>query len=153
MMMTLHSPSATESAPTTHARALVGAGLFSMRPDRLVAFYTELLGLRFEHRNHEDGREHWVTQVGDLHFEIKAALTAGGEPTPDAGGLVSPGRSRLELSFQVGDVDDALARALELGASPQAAVRSYAWGRFAVVLDPDGNRLGIYAPGDGEVTA
>ena len=98
-----------------------------------------------EHRQHDDGREHWVTNIGPVHFEIKATQQADGSPTPDAVVSDGGGHSNIELSFRVEDAQRTWDAAIAAGGSAHQPLVTYRWGVFGVVLDPDGNRLGIYA--------
>jgi len=53
---------------------------------------------------------------------------------------------RSELSFRVPGVPSAVARALVAGGRVLQPAETFAWGTFAVVLDPDGNRIGLFEP-------
>jgi predicted enzyme related to lactoylglutathione lyase len=119
--------------------------LFSGTPAELAAFYGMLLGLRFERRVHEDGRDHRICRLGGVHVEIKAARTASGEPTPDAAGGARGEVSSIELSFEVENAARSREYALTLGASELQDVSEHSWGTWAVVLDPDGNRMGLWS--------
>lgn len=133
-------------AQQTRQPALVGAAIFSMMPHVLADFYEQVAGISFEHRVHDDGREHFVAQLAAVHVEIKALVRADGTPTPDAAGSAGTGSSRIELSFTVNDTTAAVARAIELGAAVNEAPVSHDWGTFATIIDPDGNRVGLYTP-------
>jgi predicted enzyme related to lactoylglutathione lyase len=122
---------------------VVGTAVFSERPAELAAFYERVLGISLEHRQHRDGREHWITNIGAVHFEIKATRRDDGSPTPDA---VATGgsHSNIELSFRVDDAVATFDLAIECGGRVHQPLVEYRWGAFGVVLDPDGNRLGVY---------
>ena len=124
---------------------VVGTVVFSGQPAVLAAFYERVFGMTLEHRAHDDGREHWVCELGSVHFEIKATRRADGTPTPDA---VTTGgsHSNIELSLQVADAQESFALALDAGAAAHQPLETYRWGSFGVVLDPDGNRLGLFTP-------
>jgi len=135
-------------SPAGDVRALVGAGIFSANAPALAAFYGMLLGVRFEHRVHTNGCDHRIAKIASLHFEIKATHTAGGARTLDAPAEVAGGvdaTSSIELSFSVPDARASYDYALTLSASPFISVEDYAWGAFGTVLDPDGNRVGLYS--------
>jgi hypothetical protein len=85
----------------------------------------------------------------------------GGEPTVDADGDVlldtgpvpllfmrvpeaKVGKNRLHLDLHVADYDDAVARALALGATPSDDF--YVGERWRVLLDPEGNEFCIIRP-------
>lgn len=151
-----HDAAASEQSrqpvsPAGDARGLAGVAVFSDSAARLAAFYGMLLGVRFEHRVHADGRDHRIAEIAGLKFEIKATHAADGERTVDApratttatdGGTES---SSIELSFSVPDAAASFAYALTLGAFPLIAVETQAWGAFGTVLDLDGNRVGLYS--------
>lgn len=139
------SGAAPVRADATRPPALVGAAVFSDDPRRLVALYEELLGLGFEHRAHDDGREHWVTDLGAVHVEVKATRDAHGHPTPDALDAAR-GTGRTELSFTVASASGSVSLACRLGCTVVQEARRHAWGEFGAVLDVDGNRIGLYTP-------
>ena len=63
-----------------------------------------------------------------------------------AAGTNADGVSRSETSFQVAGVAGAAARAMVNGGRIVQKATQYDWGTFAVVLDPDGNRIGLFEP-------
>ena len=126
---------------------MVGAALFSDDAAKLAAFYSKVLQIAFEHRVHDDGREHHIAEVGGgVRFEIKALTTAAGERASDAGASAAGGQSRSEISFRVSDVAKASASALVSGARVLQKAEAFSWGTFATIVDPDGNRLGLWSP-------
>ncbi|MGY1640767.1 VOC family protein [Geodermatophilus sp. SYSU D00703] len=85
--------------------------------DRLLAFYTGVLGL----------------QVG----ESELGLSADGSAVPG-----EPGR--MLLSIEVDDVDALLPRVTELGGQAPGPANDMPWGqRVAHVKDPDGNVVNL----------
>lgn len=139
------SGSITSAAPAGDVMAVVGAAIFSAQPAALAAFYGMLFGVRFEHRVHPDGSDHRISRIGHVHFEIKALHAADGSDAPDAvAGATLGSSSSIELSFQVPDVDACIEHALRMGASALLPATTYDWGTFASVLDPDGNRVGLF---------
>ena len=142
------SPAEEPNSPVGDVRAMVGTAIFSNDPARLAAFYGMLLGLRFERRLHNDGREHRIAKLDagntPLHFEIKAARTSSGEVTPDGQGVVGSGS--IEISFEVQDARAACEYAVVLGGEELLPVVEEPYGSFGSVLDPDGNRVGLYSP-------
>lgn len=126
-------------------RSLAGVAVFSDAPAELAALWSELLGVEFAERRHDDGREHHITSIGAMQLEIKASLREDGTPTPDALPTGGP-HSNVELSFTVCDCHQTHARALQLGFREHAPVQRFAWGSFGTVLDPEGNRLGFFTP-------
>ena len=126
---------------------VAGVALFSAKPAELARFYEQVLRTALTHRVHDDGREHWIVAMGGVQLEIKALETAAGTATADAHGSdAASGISRSELSFRVAGVASAVARALIAGGRVLQKADTYSWGTWAVVLDPDGNRLGLFEP-------
>lgn len=146
--MALETKIPSREATGSGNEALVaGLALFSRQPAELARFYERVLRTSFTHRAHADGREHWVVALGGIQFEIKAVEGAQGEPTADAfSSGEATGMGRSELSFRVAGVAAAAARALVAGGRVLQKAQAFDWGTFAVVLDPDGNRLGLYEP-------
>jgi predicted enzyme related to lactoylglutathione lyase len=144
--MALETPTPTNAATgTAHEARVAGLALFSREPAALASFYEQVLRTSFTHRVHDDGREHWIVALGGIQLEVKALETAMGTPTNDAYGT-DGGRSisRSELSFTVPSASAASARAMVAGGRIVQKAETLAWGTFAVVLDPDGNRLGLF---------
>jgi predicted enzyme related to lactoylglutathione lyase len=56
------------------------------------------------------------------------------------------GAGSVQPSVQVEDVQAAVQRALEADGSVHLGAAEHDWGTYAIVMDPDGNRLGLYAP-------
>jgi predicted enzyme related to lactoylglutathione lyase len=101
------------------------------------------------HRVHANGSEHWIAAQGGVQVEIKALTCADGSPTPDGAATREHGESgtsRAELSFQVDDVAAASARAVISGGRVLQRAETFSWGTFAVVLDPELNRIGLFTP-------
>ncbi len=132
---------------TGNESVVAGAALFSDAPAELAAFYEKVLRTSFTHRVHDDGREHWIVGMDGIQLEIKALETAARQPTADAfASDESVGMSRAELSFRVAGVSAAVARATLSGGRVLQKAETFDWGTFAVLLDPDSNRLGLFEP-------
>jgi predicted enzyme related to lactoylglutathione lyase len=102
--------------------------------DRLLSFYTGLLGAAENFRFPEDGATFYVgLALGDSELGISA----------DAGVQTgSPGR--LLLSIEVPDVDALLERVEPLGGHVQGPANDMPWGqRVAHIADPDGNVVNL----------
>jgi predicted enzyme related to lactoylglutathione lyase len=102
--------------------------------DRLLAFYTGLLGATVAERVPDEGPTFFVgLRIGDSHV----GLVTNTE--------VSPGTpTRVVLSVDVPDVDALLPRIARLGGDPGPGANDMPWGqRVAHVADPDGNPLNL----------
>jgi predicted enzyme related to lactoylglutathione lyase len=102
--------------------------------ERLLAFYTELLGAREVMRFPEDGP---VFYVG---LEL-----AGSELGLSSDDSVVPGDpGRMLLSIEVPDVDALLPRVEPLGGTATSGANDMPWGqRVAHIKDPDGNVVNL----------
>jgi uncharacterized glyoxalase superfamily protein PhnB len=115
--------------PATIRPVLVSADL-----DRLLAFYTDLLGAQEAMRFPEDGPVFYVgLTIGDSELGLSAddSVVAG-----------APGR--MLLSIEVPDVDALLPRVAGLGGTATSDANDMPWGqRVAHIKDPDGNVVNL----------
>jgi predicted enzyme related to lactoylglutathione lyase len=102
--------------------------------DRLLTFYTGVLGATETMRYPDDGPVFYVgLQVGDAEL----GLSSDGSVVPG-----EPGR--MLLSIEVDDVDALLPRVTELGGQAPGPANDMPWGqRVAHVKDPDGNVVNL----------
>jgi predicted enzyme related to lactoylglutathione lyase len=102
--------------------------------DRLLGFYTGLLGAKELMRFPEDGPVFYVgLQVGDSELGVSAdAAVVPGDP------------GRMLLSIEVDDVDARLAQVEALGGQATSGANDMPWGqRVAHIKDPDGNVVNL----------
>jgi predicted enzyme related to lactoylglutathione lyase len=102
--------------------------------ERLLAFYTGLLGAREVMRFPEDGPVFYVgLALGDSEFGLSS----------DSG--VTPGDpGRMLLSIEVPDVDALLPTVEGLGGTATSGANDMPWGqRVAHIKDPDGNVVNL----------
>jgi predicted enzyme related to lactoylglutathione lyase len=102
--------------------------------DRLLGFYTGLLGATENPRFPDEGPAFYVgLALGDSELGIStdAAVQPG-----------SPGR--MLLSIEVPDVDAVLPRVAGLGGTATSGANDMPWGqRVAHITDPDGNVVNL----------
>jgi catechol 2,3-dioxygenase-like lactoylglutathione lyase family enzyme len=123
--------SETNAQRTEAIRFLSGIILVSRDPERLVAFYRDILGLPLTGEQHGDSAPHWACELGDVHFAIHPAGEYPGEP-------VTPGA--IKIAFMVFDLD-ALVTWLT-GSGVELVYPPVEFGtesRITAVRDPDGN--------------
>jgi predicted enzyme related to lactoylglutathione lyase len=102
--------------------------------DRLLAFYTELLGAKELMRFPDDGP---VFYVGLALGDSELGLSSDASVVPG-----SPGR--MLLSIEVPDVDALLPRVSALGGEAPGPANDMPWGqRVAHIKDPDGNVVNL----------
>jgi uncharacterized glyoxalase superfamily protein PhnB len=102
--------------------------------DRLLAFYTELLGARELTRFPDDGPVFFLQlALGDSELGISSdASVVAGEP------------GRMLLSIEVTDVDALLPTVAALGGTATSDANDMPWGqRVAHIKDPDGNVVNL----------
>jgi predicted enzyme related to lactoylglutathione lyase len=102
--------------------------------DRLLAFYTGLLGAREVMRYPDAGTAFYVgLELGDSEL----GLSADASVVPGAPG-------RMLLSIDVADVDATLAKVPGLGGEATSGANDMPWGqRVAHIKDPDGNVVNL----------
>jgi len=114
--------------------AVCGVTIYSSRPDVLASFYARVLSTPLDGGvDHLSGEAMFRTQLEGLEFEV-------------IGTSATVGTGAVQPSVQVDDVSAAVQRALEADGSVNLGIADHDWGTFAIVLDPDGNRLGLFAP-------
>ncbi|WP_145424788.1 VOC family protein [Symmachiella dynata] len=102
------------------------------RMQELQRFY-ETLGCEFVEEQHGRGPLHLAAEIGEAIFEIY--------PLPDE---TSPVDTTTRLGFSVTDLDGVVDK-LKTGQSEiVTAVKETAWGKRAVVRDPDGRSVELY---------
>ncbi|RBP48213.1 catechol 2,3-dioxygenase-like lactoylglutathione lyase family enzyme [Roseimicrobium gellanilyticum] len=97
---------------------------------RAADFYTRLLGLEFVKHRHGNGPEHFSAEVGGSVFELYPLVPEG------------PSTLGTRVGFRVPSLEAAIAAVS--GPYPDAVLsppKDSAWGRRAVIVDPDGHRV------------
>lgn len=103
--------------------------------EAMVAWYREALGLRVLLRVIDDG--YALLGAGAARIALVARAEPGGPS------------DRVSLAFEVDDLEAARARLVAAGAEIVARPESHEGFREFVTRDPDGNRLRLFAWGDG----
>jgi predicted enzyme related to lactoylglutathione lyase len=133
------------------ANLVVHFEIHASEPQRLIDFYSELLGWKFT--SYGGGEQpYWVIETGDgaignvdrqPGFGINGGLTPRMGPPPEVGAPVAG----CNIVVGVDDVDGLMARGIELGATE--ALPATDWpgiGRGGYLLDPDNNVFGLISP-------
>ncbi|NKE56092.1 VOC family protein [Lentzea sp. PSKA42] len=95
-------------------------------PSRLVRFWAEMLGA--EPVNREHGWAH-VAPAGGVRMSF--------QPVPERKDV----KNRLHLDFEVDDIEAAVVKAVNLGASREGLIVTDEQGSFQVMRDPEGNEF------------
>ncbi|MDX2245094.1 MAG: VOC family protein [Leptolyngbyaceae cyanobacterium bins.302] len=96
--------------------------------EQAIAFYQQI-GLAFVKHQHGNGLEHFSSELDCATFEIYPR-TAG------TGSTIA-----TRLGFQVASVDAVVCELQKYGAPIVSYPADSAWGRRAIVADPDGHRV------------
>lgn len=102
--------------------------LKSARMEELVSFY-QMLGMRFEHHQHQRGPLHYAAEIGDMVFEIY--------PLPE-NELVN---TSIRLGFSIMDLDITIDQLGKAGIKIMRAPQHTTWGYIGIVEDPDGRKV------------
>ena len=133
------------------ANLVVHFEIHASEPQRLIEFYAELLGWRFEQFGGGD-QPYWVIDTGEgaignvdgqPGLGINGGLTQRQGPRPEPGAPVSG----CNIVVGVDAVDALMRRAIDLGGTE--ALPATDWpgiGRGGYLLDPDGNIFGLLSP-------
>jgi len=116
-------------------------------PDRLIAFYSQLLDWSFQRFGEMD---YWSIDTGEGAITpsgggngINGGLTRRQGPAPEAGGAVNG----ANIVIGVEDVDGLFTKGLELGGTEALAPSDMPGvGRLAYLQDPDHNIFGMISP-------
>lgn len=105
--------------------------------ERSAQFYT-LLGLDFTKHGHGSGPEHYACELGSLVFEIYPRQTEFDSTIA------------TRIGFQIVALDKTTTKLEEHKVKIISGPKDSAWGRRAIVSDPDGHRVELteYSPPD-----
>ena len=133
------------------ANLVVHFEIHASEPQRLIDFYSSLLGWSFQSYGAGD-QPYWVIDTGEgaignvagqPGMGINGGLTQRMGPRPELGAAVNG----CNIVVGVEDVDGLMRRGVELGATE--ALKATDWpgiGRGGYLLDPDGNVFGLISP-------
>jgi catechol 2,3-dioxygenase-like lactoylglutathione lyase family enzyme len=123
-------------------RFISGVILVSGRPEPVVEFYRDVLGLPLAEERHGDTQPHWGCELGDVHFAIHPAEDYPDDP--------ADGPSPVKLAFMVFDLPGLIAWLDRCGIPlcyPPADLGQES--QMTAVRDPDGNLVELTQLGPG----
>lgn len=106
--------------------------LRSANIDALLLFY-QLLGIEFTQEQHGKGPIHYSSQIDNFAMEIYPGELGTAPDRKQSGATM--------LGFQVDDLDSVFRELSQRGVTAVSAPKETAWGRRAIVLDPDGRSV------------
>lgn len=133
------------------ANLVVHFEIHASEPQKLIDFYSQLLGWTFQDYGGGD-QPYWVIDTGEgaignteakAGLGINGGLTQRGGPRPEVGAPING----CNVVVGVEDVDHLMARGIELGAIEALPATDYPGiGRGGYLIDPDGNVFGLISP-------
>lgn len=131
------------------ANLVVHFEIHASDPQRLMDFYSELLGWRFtkygevSYWSIDTGEGAIGNAAGTAGHGINGGLTERRGPRPDVGAPVNG----CNIVVGVDDVDGLMRLGIDLGAIEAMAAQDWPGvGRAGYLLDPDGNVFGLISP-------
>ena len=108
-------------------------------PDKLREWYRTHLGIEAE-------------KEGGAMFKWSEVDTPGRElytvwsPFPADTGYFAPSGKQFMVNFQVENLDELLAQLENEGVDDDPRLENYDYGKFAWIMDPEGNRIELWEP-------
>lgn len=137
-----HSSAFLQSGAQANRESVTGIGgvFFKARdPDRLRAWYREHLGL--EGDSGPGVNFFWREDANPARFGLTVWSVF-----PEDTSYFGDGQQRFMVNYRVRDLDALLARLRAQGVEQVGGVEDYWYGRFAWVLDGEGNRVELWQP-------
>lgn len=118
-------------------------GVFFRSPDpqKLIAWYDEHLGTTFGSETYQVFRWRPREQpeaIGSTTFSI----------FPQTTNYFAPSNASFMLNFRVNDLEAFLEKLQNSGIPTVGKPEAFEYGKFAWILDPDGNKIELWEPGD-----
>jgi predicted enzyme related to lactoylglutathione lyase len=120
----------------------IGGAFFKARdPEALAAWYRERLGVPVEDGNFAVFR--WGGAGGAAGSTTWAVFR-------DDTDYFGPSHGGFMLNFRVGDLDRVLGELRQEGVEVLDKVEEHEYGRFGWIVDPEGNRVELWQPPEGQ---
>ena len=132
-------PASSPSAPTGKVTGIGGVFFKAKDPEALAAWYQEHLGLEVHHSTMATFE--WK-ELPEPHAVAQTVWAAFPESTDHLG----PVSARCMINYRVRGLDTLLERLRHAGVRVQDGVEEYDYGRFAWILDSEGNRVELWEP-------
>jgi len=114
-----------------NAKRIDAVLLDSSRGEALARFYRDRLGVPLEEERH-GSEPHWACFFEGIHFAIHQKEGLEGAPR------------NMSISFEVADVDAAVAELRRAGVAIVLEPQDRPYGRLASIQDPDGNVIHLH---------
>lgn len=126
-------------------------GLFfkAQDPDKLQAWYDQHLGIgRLPHSPWGEDDPASLLEWRDKDDPNRTCFTVFGLFPADTD-YFEPGDKPYMFNFRVDDLDAVLAQLREEGVQLHGEIRTLSFGRFARIIDPEGNPIELWEPATG----
>ncbi|MCG8432554.1 MAG: VOC family protein [Gammaproteobacteria bacterium] len=110
-------------------KSICGVILISQDAEKLAAFYSQGLDLKFEKEDHGGLEVHYGVDIGELHFGIH----------PPSNFKLSSARKSGAVAFNVESIDQHLQKLIVLGAEEISPRHDEGFGDVVTLKDPEGN--------------
>ncbi|MBS1961265.1 MAG: VOC family protein [Bdellovibrionales bacterium] len=114
--------------------------LVSKEPERLAAFYRDVIGIPLEDETHGETFPHYGCELGDLHFAIHPLENFEGRGV---------GTGSVKLAFTVFDLEAFVARVEKVGVKLAYPPKDLGFAKMTALDDPDGNHVEFTQLSDG----
>lgn len=136
-----YGQAAPSAVPDARATGIGGIFFKSGDPKGLAAWYGRHLGLPVMHDN-----------VATFEWQDAARPQVRGQTVwsafPASTQYFSPGKAAFMINYRVVNLDRLLANLRVAGVTVDERVEEYDYGRFAWIIDPEGNRIELWEPTD-----
>lgn len=123
----------------------IGGVFFKARdPDALKAWYVKCLGVEITE---------WGCAILDWNADVESTGAKGAtvwQLEKQDGDWFAPSTANMMINYRVDDMDGILARLAKEGVEPVKGPDDEFNGRFAWVMDPEGNKVELWEPKDPE---
>ncbi len=114
--------------------------LISKNPERLAAFYKDVVGIPIEEEQHGESKKHFGCELGDLHFAIHPP-----ENFEDS----SCGTGAVKLAFTIFDIKSLTERLQFAEVKLAYPPKNTGFATMTAIHDPDGNYIEFTQLSDG----
>lgn len=140
--MTL-SQSGSEQISRGRVTGLGGVFFKAQNPKKLLTWYQDHLGIKPEGEGEPSSMFYWREKDDPdrLGYTVWAIF-------PRETKYFDPSSSQFMINFRVSDLDSMLKQLRNEGVKVDDKVEEYEYGRFAWIMDPEGNRIELWEPND-----
>ena len=141
--MTMNSQSGSEQISRGRVTGLGGVFFKAQDPKKLLAWYQGHLGIKPEGEGEPSAMFHWREKDNPdrLGYTVWAIF-------PRETKYFDPSSSQFMINFRVSDLDSMLKQLRNEGVKVDEKVEEYDYGKFAWIMDPEGNRIELWEPKD-----